>query len=248
VAALQLPADPIDVCQRYMRSAAHLLRRGGALPADDPPRRCLEGSERERHFEKGQEQIATLAAELEAHTGCTLERRRALDFGCGFGRLALPLAARCAHVYGLDVSTAALEEADRNARLMNVDNVEWLAADRLDELTGRYDLVLSHWVFPHIPSREGERTFAALLAGLRPGGLGAIHVTVRPSRPLAGLLRRLEPGYPYLLMNSYSLNRLGELLDQAGVNRWQVKWHGRRSPQASTQPLQSATITFHKSG
>jgi 2-polyprenyl-3-methyl-5-hydroxy-6-metoxy-1,4-benzoquinol methylase len=239
-------ADPIDVFQQYVRRTAHALRGCGALPAADAPRRCLEGPERERHFEIGREQVAKLAADIETDTGCALEGLRALDFGCGFGRMALPLAEHCAHVYGLDVSSAALEEADRNASRMGVENVQWLPAGRLGELSGRYDLVLSHWVFPHIPSREGERTFSTLVSGLRPGGVGAIHVTIRPARLLAGLFARMDPGYPYLLMNSYSLNRLGELLDAAGVGRWHVKWHGRQLPEAAAQPLQSATITFRK--
>ena len=49
---------------------------------------------RERALETGYEQVAQLTRTLEAHTGSPLDSLRALDFGCGWGRLALPLAER----------------------------------------------------------------------------------------------------------------------------------------------------------
>jgi SAM-dependent methyltransferase len=220
----------------------------------------LDAAARETFFEKGARHVAGLATGFEA-MGATLESRRVLDFGCGVGRMSLPLAERCEHVYGVDVSPAVLREADRNARLRNLSNVEWLEADSLDELSGRYDMVVSLFVFQHIPSREGERIIATLLSGLRPGGVGAIHVALRPSRPLARLLPRMRKpdrsaadspshvagavdwSYPYMLMHSYSLNRLGGLLADAGVSNWHVKW---AAAAARSREFESATIFFRK--
>jgi 2-polyprenyl-3-methyl-5-hydroxy-6-metoxy-1,4-benzoquinol methylase len=250
--------DPIRRAQLLLRRAGHRLQR------PSPQAACPEGRDeaaRERYFDGGSKQIAGLAARIEAHTGCALESRRALDFGCGVGRMALPLAERCEHVYGVDVSPAVLRAADSNARRMKLSNVEWLEAGRLAELSGRYDLVISHWVFQHIPSREGERIFSTLVRGLGPGGVGAIHVILRPSDPLAGILRwmrRLVRGayhplrlirdtdwaYPYMLMNSYSLNRLGRLLADGGVSEWHVKWHPM--PVSGWQAYDHVTIIFRK--
>src|SRR2546430_16092007 len=95
----------------------------------------------ERALETGYQQVAQLTRTLEAHTGSPLDSLRALDFGCGWGRLALPLAERCEHVYGLDVAPAVLREAERNAKKMNVSNVEWMDSGKLAELSGRYELV-----------------------------------------------------------------------------------------------------------
>ena len=144
---------------------------------------------RERALETGYQQVAQLTRALEAHTGSSLDSLRALDFGCGWGRLALPLAERCEHVYGLDVAPSVLQEAERNAKRMNVSNVEWMDSGKLAELSGRYDLVISMFVFQHIPVREGERILAMLVRGLRPGGVGAIHLVLRPSNEWAQLLR-----------------------------------------------------------
>jgi 2-polyprenyl-3-methyl-5-hydroxy-6-metoxy-1,4-benzoquinol methylase len=244
--------DPVHQSQLYLRRVGQFLRGKGVLPKDSDspltpylastsaaPGETLDEAALERFFDTGYKQVARLAPEIEALMGGTLESRRALDFGCGMGRTALPLAERCEHVYGVDTSPAALRDADLNAKRMNLSNVQWMEAGRLAELSGRYDLVLSMWVFQHIPSREGERIFAALLRGLRPGGVGVIHVTLRFAYSPFRLVRDLDWSMSYMLMNSYSLNRLGRLLADEGVTEWRAKWHARR-----TYP--SATIMFRK--
>jgi 2-polyprenyl-3-methyl-5-hydroxy-6-metoxy-1,4-benzoquinol methylase len=167
------------------------------------------------------------------------------------------LAERCEHVYGLDIMPGVLRKADATAKELGVENVEWLDAAALPELAGRYDAVVSIWVFQHIPTREGERTFAAILDGLAPGGVGAIHFTVRPPRAFAGMAaaartqprRRLRAAaaYAYLLMNSYSLNRLGPILSEAGVSRWEVLWwyYAAAGSNSGTR-YPSATLIFRK--
>lgn len=230
--------DPIHQSQLYLRRAGQLLRSNGLLPPERYRHEVLKGEALDRFFENGRRQIERLAADMEAYTGRSFAGRTALDFGCGMGRTALPLAARCDHVYGLDVSAVQIEEAERNARERGVENADWMLSERLPELAGRYDLVVSFWVFQHIPSREGERIFAEILRGLRPGGIGALHFTLR-SEGLLELARRLDMGSVYLSMNSYSLNRLGRLLAAEGISDWHVKWATRR-------PSADATLLFRK--
>lgn len=250
--------DPVDSCQQVVRRAGQRLRDAGVLPQKVWRRQEFEGEELEDLLARGRRQADGLARDIESYTGCTLEGRRLLDYGCGTGRTAVALASRCEYVYGLDIMPGVLRKADETATRLHVKNVEWLDAARLPALAGHYDAVISTWVFQHIPTREGERIFAAILDGLAPGGVGAIHFTVRPPRPLAGMAasaraqprRRLRAAgaYGYLVMNSYSLNRLGLILAQAGVARWQVLWwyysaagaanNGNRYP--------SATLVFRK--
>jgi 2-polyprenyl-3-methyl-5-hydroxy-6-metoxy-1,4-benzoquinol methylase len=229
--------DPVHLSQLLLWRAGHLRGRDSA---DSTRLDAMDEAERERFFEKGSEQVATLAARIEAQTGCTLESRTTLDFGCGVGRNALALAERCEHVYGLDVSPAVLREADRNASFRNLTNVEWMEAGRLAELHGRYDLVVSFFVFQHIPSREGERIIDSLVRGLRPGGVGAIHVTLPPP------FRSLDRSYLYRRMNSYSLTRLGKLLADASVTEWHAKLHSRPVAGTSERSYEEATLIFRK--
>ncbi len=225
--------DPVHQAQLQLWRARHMLQRqseeGTRLDG-------LDEAGRERFFKTGSDQVANLTARIESQTGFKLESSRVLDFGCGVGRTALPLAQRCAHVYGLDVSPAVLREADRCAQSMGLQNVQWLMADRLDEVLGKYDLLVSFWVFQHIPSREGERIFTKLVEGLIPGGAGAIHFTLKPS------FRGLERSYPYMLMNSYSLNRIGRLLADQGITEWHAKWHAR----PASRSYDNVTLIFRK--
>ena len=218
---------------------------------------------RERAIETGYKHVARLASTIEARTGASLKSRRALDFGCGWGRLAIPLAERCEHVYGVDAARSVLQEAERNATSSNVTNIEWLQTGQLAELSGRYDLVISMLVFQHIPVKEGERLFAMLVGGLRPGGVGAINIVLRPDNPWGELLRRTKRWLPFrrdpadegngsngrslrvyrhMLMGSYSLNRLGRLLDDGGVSEWNVEFL-RAGP---SQSFDAVTLYFRK--
>jgi 2-polyprenyl-3-methyl-5-hydroxy-6-metoxy-1,4-benzoquinol methylase len=210
---------------------------------------------REQAVDSGYQQVARLATDIEAHTGVSLASRRALDYGCGWGRLAVPLAERCEYVYGVDIAPSVLSEAAENAKRTKVDNVEWVEAPRLAELSGRYDLILSVLVFQHIPAREGERILATLVQGLRPGGVGAINVTLPPSHLQAGsrgwrgwaskivaLAGNLNRSYVRTLRNSHSLNRLGRLFADAGVTEWHVSFTPGKTPQAHD----AVTIIFQK--
>lgn len=201
----------------------------------------LDVAARERFFETGRRHVAESLAAIESFLGADYECRAALDYGCGVGRVTLPLAERCEHVYGVDVSPSMLREAERNARRMELGNVDWIPAERLDELSGAYDLVHSFLVFQHIPVREGERIFAKLVRGLRPGGVGSIQVALRPSHPAAGAFHwtvKTVPlaynivnvaqgrvwSYPHMQMNHYSLNRLGRLLADEGTTEWHTSF------------------------
>jgi 2-polyprenyl-3-methyl-5-hydroxy-6-metoxy-1,4-benzoquinol methylase len=225
-----------------------------------PPAWRADAASRQLFFETGRKGLAELAAAIETYTGITLENSDALDFGCGRGRYTLALAERCRRVYGIDQSAAALDDAQRNAEHMNLSNIEWANAERLGELSGRYDMVLSVDVFQHIRARAGERTFAELLAGLRPGGVGAIELPLRPARPLAqlvtfhnptaravlnplGLARAWNASRAYTLLNSYSLNRLGRLLAAADVRVWHVRFR----PRSPMRAYDSAMVIFAKS-
>ncbi len=231
--------DPVRQGQLLIRRASEALRDKGLLSRPSFRHETLDEAGLERFFAGGEEQIARLAPEIEALLARPLQSARALDYGCGMGRTAIPLAERCEHVYGLDISDSALREAARHAqRKGQQHNTEWLQADRLGEIAGRYDIVFSMWVFQHIPSREGERILTEIVRGMRPGGVGVIHFTIRFAfNPLD--LKRLVK-HAYLMMNSYSLNRLGDLLAHEDVTDWRARWHAR-----DADP--SVTLLFRKS-
>jgi SAM-dependent methyltransferase len=249
-----MPFDSVRRSQLLVRRVGQTLRR----PSEQARRvDTSDDAQRAAGYERGERAFAQFEERLQRFTGCELASRRALDYGCGVGRLALPLAQRCEYVYGLDVSPDVLSEADRNAKRLGLTNVEWSDVSRLADLHGSYDLAISFYVFQHIPSREGERIFSTLLSGLAPGGVGAIHFTLRPSRAQTDAenesrdeaegaaprgLRAINWGLPYMLVHSYSLNRIARLLAAQGISEWHVTWHGT----ARRRAYDTAVVFFRK--
>ena len=81
--------------------------------------------------------------------------RRALDIGCGLGRLMRPLSSQVGEIHGVDVSDEMVRGA--RERLSGIPNAHVHRSGGAD-LEGfadeSFDLVYSFAVFQHIPSRE----------------------------------------------------------------------------------------------
>src|SRR5687767_10601498 len=95
----------------------------GVVAIDEMRGDVLVDDARKKFFASGDEHVERLWHELEANFHSVQRPRRALDFGCGVGRVAIPLARRCDEVVGIDISSAMIDEARRNAASFGVDNV-----------------------------------------------------------------------------------------------------------------------------
>jgi SAM-dependent methyltransferase len=210
---------------------------------------------RQDFFESGQAFVTHWLARIEAHFG-RLPRGRALDFGCGVGRLTIPLSDNFGAVVGLDIAPAMLEEARRNSAGRAIEYV--LSDDRLSRVDGSFDFVNSCIVLQHIPLARGMALLAQLLGRLRPGGGCLIHLSTRRNytwwRELRYRIRHAVPGgqavmnllegraagTPVMQMNEYPLdavlrlvhgNDIGETLvhyeDHGGIDTVMIL--GKRS-------------------
>lgn len=156
-------------------------------------------------FETGRVHVDEIWNELQRAFGAELRPKRAIDYGCGVGRILLPLAKKCDHVTGVDISSAMLDETRRNATSMDVDNVrlqlaeEFFAAD-----SDTYDLIHSYIVLQHIDPSIGYRIIDKMLTRLEPGGFGMLHVTFKdPSSSFQRLRFKIYRDVPgiHRLMN-----------------------------------------------
>ena len=101
-----------------------------------------------------------------------------LDFGCGVGRVLIPLAHIASRAVGMDISPSMLAEARRNADARNAGHVELVVSDdTLSQAQGQFDLVHSCIVLQHIETERGRLLFDQLVRKVKPGGFGAIQVT-----------------------------------------------------------------------
>jgi SAM-dependent methyltransferase len=112
-------------------------------------------------------EVDLLLGDVETPAGARL-----LDFGCGVGRLARPLARRGCRVVAADVSPQML--AHCAAYCAAPDRVECVLSDGwgvADVPTASVDGAYSFYVFQHMPAREMVRAVLAdLHRAVRPGG------------------------------------------------------------------------------
>jgi len=180
----------------------------------------------------GQQHVATLWDAVESQFG-PFTPDRALDFGCGVGRVTIPLASRCREVVGVDVADSMLAHARELCGRLNVTNARFLKIqDTLAGLDGRFDFVHSYIVFQHIPQRRGLRLLREVVDHLNENGVGAIHVMyyhpgmgVLPIRLMKHTWRMLKRPFsplPQMQMNAYSLSAVFRVVQDCGIRQIHV--------------------------
>jgi 2-polyprenyl-3-methyl-5-hydroxy-6-metoxy-1,4-benzoquinol methylase len=131
----------------------------------------------ETFFETGEADITALLAAIASLIGHDVPLTAALDFGCGAGRLTLPLARLATTVVGCDVAPTMLTHARRNALDAGLSNATFTGLDGLEGLqSGQFDFVCSLLVFQYIRPAAGHAIIRTLLRLLAPAGIAALHL------------------------------------------------------------------------
>jgi SAM-dependent methyltransferase len=223
-----LRPNPSDQWERLGRDDPYY----GVYSLDEFRGRELDTNARERFFTSGQKYIDGLLADVHRLVDPSFTPDRALEYGCGVGRLLLPLAQRSRELIGVDVSPSMLAEAARNCEEFGVCGVRLIGTEAMARLESDFDFVHSALVLQHVPTRSGERILSQLVRLLRPGGVVAIHVPIAAKRhlsafnavmkvPLAHNLLNVARGrawsHPQMQMNVYKLNRLLRVVHAHGV-------------------------------
>lgn len=170
---------------------------GGRLHTDDrrPDEPCADEPRADGTVEVLLDPGTAFGAGSHASTRCCLAALeplapgspRVLDVGCGTGVLGLAaLALGAGSVRAIDVDPAAVE-ATRRAALLN-GTAERVVVDTapLDQVDGRYDLVLANLLLPVVESLADE-----LVRHLAPGGVLVVGGLLGTQVPRA--LAALEP-------------------------------------------------------
>lgn len=187
-------------------------------------------------LETGEADISSLLSAITTLLGRDIAMGSALDFGCGVGRLTLPLARRAARVMACDVAPTMLTHARQNAESAGLNNVAFIDIDLLATLPpAEFDFVCSLLVFQYIRPADGYQLIGTLLNLLAPGGVAALHLTFgRPGRRLRHLARWIrgrsrvthdmadadrseEPSRPHTQINKYDESGVQRCVDAAGA-------------------------------
>jgi 2-polyprenyl-3-methyl-5-hydroxy-6-metoxy-1,4-benzoquinol methylase len=191
---------------------------------------------RAEFFDSGRLHVEKVLATAERHFGAAAGRAAALDFGCGVGRLVIPLSRYFSKVTGVDISASMLEEAQRNCAAREVVNAEFVQSDdELSRIRGEYDFIHSVIVMQHIPVSRGYRIIERLLAHLSTNGIVALHFPIArrasivrkavyllrtwfaPLNVAINVMQGKRWNEPLMQMNTYDLGRVLTTLHQNQV-------------------------------
>lgn len=158
-----------------------------------------------------------------------------LEYGCGVGRLAIPLARRPGSVTAVDRSPAMLAAARREADRRGVPHLEFHTPEQFFAGSRRFDLLTCFHVLQRLPSAEGVPLLQALIARIASGGIGVFHVPYRTSASpgvqaarwararlplahgIANLLRGKPVGEPLIPSHVYVLDEVLRACDAASI-------------------------------
>ena len=156
----------------------------------DPARRHRRW-ELDEFFGTAEETVAPVLAAAQ-ELGVPARSERALDFGCGVGRIARALSSRFGSVCGIDISERMVELA----RELNADhaNCSFFVNDSADLRqfdAGSFDLVFENLALQHLPSKALVwRYVSEFLRVVRPDGLVVFQLPSSVRWPYRLQLRR----------------------------------------------------------
>lgn len=164
-------------------------------------------------FETGRREVEGLMRDIaELDTG--LDTERALDFGCGVGRLTQSLADHYDEVYGVDIAPSMIEKADALNRhggrcryLVNCEDHLRMFPD------GFFDLVYSNITLQHVKPVHALNYVREFLRTVSSRGITVFHMpSVKTRRRLMDCL----PGGAAVLVQRLVL---GGAMEMHGVER-----------------------------
>jgi SAM-dependent methyltransferase len=156
------------------------------VPDSDLPEPTVDTSYYVAYGRRGQSDAEFLAAatsvvnELEAELGrLKAEQRgnwRALEIGCGSGRLMRPMSRHFLEIHGVDVAADAIRQARENLQDLPHAHPREIHGTSLEDFGDQsFDFAYSFALFPYIPSQELVVAFLREIHRvLRPGGLARL--------------------------------------------------------------------------
>jgi len=147
-------------------------------------------------YATGRQEIANAMRHL-AKLGVELNKGKAMDFGCGVGRLTQALCEEFSEAVGVDISYSMIENAEKHNKFGDRCEYRVNTTDDLAQLDDTsFDFVYSNISLQHSPPEASSKYIAEFFRILRPGGVALFQI---PSGP------RHEPGL--LGAKIYSIKR-----------------------------------------
>ncbi len=177
----------------------------------------------EDFFATGVREIADVMAWARS-VGLPVSKKKALDFGCGIGRLTQALGDYFQEVHGIDVAQSMIDLANRYNRHgercvyhLNKNDSLAMFADNT------FDLVYSRLTLQHIEPEFSKRYIAEFVRVLSPSGFLMFHV-LSGLRNADSMRQRIKRALPATVLALYRRIRFGgrPVMWMHGVRREEV--------------------------
>lgn len=239
---------------RHQRDWEDLARLDAMWAIASTPERRGGGWDVDEFIASGRRKVGKLIQRLD-ELGLPRRRNRALDFGCGVGRLSIALADHFDEVVGVDIAPSMVERARENAAAAGAEGATFLVNEGDDLVCGSangFDLVYTGLVLQHLRTPRLQQHYLERLSALvHPDGILVAQVTtalplrmrLEPRRRIYGVLRavgvppstlykqlRLEP----TRMTVLSRTRLERTLQQVGMRTLRCDERDRDGTKSTT--------------
>ncbi|QGP80827.1 class I SAM-dependent methyltransferase [Sphingobium sp. CAP-1] len=150
---------------------------------------------------------------------------RAMDFGCGVGRLTVALAPHTRSIVGVDISPSHLREAEKTMAAKSIRNAKFQQIRMVDDIDGlgTFDFIFSRIVLQHNPPPIMAAIYRKLLGVLRPGGVAVIQIpTYLKGRPFS-VDAYLSGDAPDMEMNALPQHEIFRIIQEQGCITLEVR-------------------------
>jgi SAM-dependent methyltransferase len=163
----------------------------------------------EAFFRSGEEEIEGVMRYLPS-THRSIPRRRALDFGCGIGRLTQPLCGYFDEVHGVDIAPRMIEQAQARNKHPGRCHYHHNPGARLAPFPDRsFDLIYSNITLQHL---KPHLIKGYLIEFLRSLSLDGLLIFQLPAAPRSNLMRhRIRTMTPQAILDRYRRIRHGDV-------------------------------------
>lgn len=188
--------------------------------------------EHEREFfASGEGVVSWMLGVIDAGLAPQFAPMSILEYGCGVGRLALPLARRPASVTAVDRSPIMLDLARREAERRGLGHIVFQTPDALFASPRTFDLVVCYHVLQRLRPVEGMALLRRLIGLVSPGGVGVfqwpyrtresglvavsrrVRAVVPGANAAVNVLRGKPASDPFIPTHTYDMDEMVRALD-----------------------------------
>jgi ubiquinone/menaquinone biosynthesis C-methylase UbiE len=179
-------------------------------------------------YKTGEDEVLSILNEAKNY-GINISYNKALDFGCGAGRITSALARNFEFVFGVDISSEMISYAVNNKKL---NNASYLLNEK-DDLNifqdNTFDFIISLITLQHIEEKYIKKYIVEFLRTLKPGGVLIFQLPSHPRATRDSFIKKvkylIKTILPYRLISRYIENKTKNklFLDMHGIGANKIR-------------------------